>query len=142
MQETLPFTSVCPVRMVGINGAIPFCSIVGDGKLIYTSGCNIILENTKTHDQKILYTQKNNGETHIITHHTTLYNEHLLGMVIKNTNTLRQNVLIVHLNAAIFGQGEKAEVRTHHLRHLEDHETVHSLSFFEEGTIMAVVSSY
>ena len=58
MKENIPFTSLRPTRLIGLNGAVPFCSIISEGKLIYTAGCNIILENTKTQEQKILFTQR------------------------------------------------------------------------------------
>ena len=48
MKEAIPFKEVVPVKMIGANGAVPFCSIISEGKIIYTSGCNLILENIKT----------------------------------------------------------------------------------------------
>jgi len=62
-----------------MNQAYPFCSIISESKLIYMSGTHIIMENTKTNEQKIVWNNTFTGHIHLIEHQITLYNDHILG---------------------------------------------------------------
>lgn len=77
--DPLPFQPIKPIKFIGINQNTPFCSIITEGRLMYMAGTNIIMENTKTNEQKILWNNTFNGPIHLVHHHITLYNDHLLG---------------------------------------------------------------
>lgn len=119
----MPFSGVTPLRLVGTSTSFPFCSIVSEGKLIYSSGSHILLENTKTHEQKIVYTHTLQGEIQLILHHTSLYNEHLLALALREENSFLQTIVIVPLSTTLFSleEGEN-RCKVHYLKHLEDYE--------------------
>lgn len=101
MTSAIAFSEVVPVRLIGISSSIPFCSVVSDGKILYSSGAHLILENTHTNEQKIVYTHSGFGQVQFVVHHITLYNEHLLAIVIRDGSTLLRAVSIIPLNTSI-----------------------------------------
>jgi hypothetical protein len=119
IRSGMPFSGAVPIRLVGASSSFPFCSIVSEGKLIYSSGSHLVLENTKTHEQKIIYTHTLSGKTSFIVHHTTLYNEHFLALCLRENQSFMQVVVIVPLSTALFSLEESENhCKIHYLKHL------------------------
>jgi hypothetical protein len=79
---SMAFCSVRTVQLVGLNPNIPFASIIAAGTLIYFSGSSLLLENTRTKEQRILWTNPHPNTPSLITHTITPHHQHFIGMIL------------------------------------------------------------